>query len=150
MGTSKGMNVSCSGTYVSDSVYGFYDSFKENAILTKHGFGTSGYLSDIRPRGSKIATGGKASGITPVLKHFVFDMQTITQGCYIEGTQVLTDKGFIDFRDINTETNIAQLDEHRNVSLLKRTLVLRPSAWYAIINLSCGVILSLLVLIPAT
>lgn len=119
MGTSKGMNVSCSGTYVSDSVYGFYDSFKENAILTKHGFGTSGYLSDIRPRGSKIATGGKASGITPVLKHFVFDMQTITQGCYIEGTQVLTDKGFIDFRDINTETNIAQLDEHRNVSFTK-------------------------------
>lgn len=119
MGTSKGMNVSCSGTYVADSVYGFYDSFKENAILTKHGFGTSGYLSDIRPRGSKIATGGKASGITPVLKHFVFDMQTITQGCYIEGTQVLTDKGFIDFRDINTETNIAQLDEHRNVSFTK-------------------------------
>lgn len=119
MGTSKGMNVSCSGTYVSDSVYGFYDSFKENAILTKHGFGTSGYLSDIRPRGSKIATGGKASGITPVLKHFVFDMQTITQGCYIEGTQVLTDKGFVDFRDINTETNIAQLDEHRNVSFTK-------------------------------
>lgn len=85
MGTSKGMNVSCSGTYVSDSVYGFYDSFKENAILTKHGFGTSGYLSDIRPRGSKIATGGKASGITPVLKHFVFDMQTITQGTQRRG-----------------------------------------------------------------
>ena len=110
MGTDKGMSVSCSGGYVDDSVIGFYDAYKEAAILTKNGFGTSGYLGAIRPRGTKISRGGKASGVKPVLRHFVYDMQTITQGCYIEGTQVLTDKGFVDFKDITNDTNIAQLD----------------------------------------
>ena len=85
MGTNKGMSVSCSGGYVDDSVLGFYDAYKEAAILTKNGFGTSGYLGDIRPRGSKISAGGKASGIKPVLRHFVYDMQTITQGTQRRG-----------------------------------------------------------------
>lgn len=79
-GTDKGMPVSCSGGYVDDSVYGFYDSYKEVAMLTKNGFGTSSYLGDIRPRGSKISKGNKSSGVVPVFKHFVQDMRDITQG----------------------------------------------------------------------
>lgn len=107
MGTDKGMCVSCSGTYVDDSVHGFYSSFLENAVLTKHGFGTSGYLSDIRPRGSKIHTGGKASGIKPVLKHFVFDMQTITQGTQRRGAFA----GYIDIEHKDFD-EIADLIQH--------------------------------------
>lgn len=107
MGTDKGMCVSCSGTYVDDSVYGFYSSFLENAILTKHGFGTSGFLSDIRPRGSKIHTGGKASGIKPVLKHFVFDMQTITQGTQRRGAFA----GYLDIEHKDFD-EIADLIQH--------------------------------------
>lgn len=80
MGTIKGMPVSCSGGYIQDSIEGFYDGYKETAILTKHGFGTSGYLGDIRPRGSKIRTGGKASGTLPIIKHFVQDMRDVAQG----------------------------------------------------------------------
>lgn len=80
MGTIKGMPVSCSGGYVHDSIEGFYESYKETAILTKHGFGTSGYLGDIRPRGSKIRTGGRSSGTLPVIKHFVQDMRDVAQG----------------------------------------------------------------------
>src|SRR3546814_15509356 len=53
IGTIQGMPVSCSGGYICDSIEGFYEGYKEAAILTKHGFGTSGYLGDIRPRGSK-------------------------------------------------------------------------------------------------
>lgn len=85
MGTHKGLPVSCSGGVVPDSVYGFYESYLEAAILTKNGFGTSGYLGSIRPRGSKISTGGKSSGVKPVIKHFVQDMQTITQGTQRRG-----------------------------------------------------------------
>lgn len=107
MGTDKGMCVSCSGTYVDDSVYGFYSSFLENAILTKHGFGTSGFLSDIRPRGSKIHTGGKASGVKPVLKHFVFDMQTITQGTQRRGAFA----GYLDIEHKDFD-EIADLIQH--------------------------------------
>ncbi len=80
MGTNKGLPVSCSGGYVPDSIEGFYSSRKETAILTKHGFGTSGYLGDIRNRGSIISSGGTASGTLPVFQMFVDDMRKVAQG----------------------------------------------------------------------
>jgi ribonucleoside-diphosphate reductase alpha chain len=80
MGTPKGMPVSCSGQYIDDSIDGFYSGYKETALLTKYGFGTSGYLGDIRPRGTRISTGGKASGVVPVVRHFVQDMRDVAQG----------------------------------------------------------------------
>lgn len=79
-GTSRGLPVSCSGSYVEDSVAGFYEARKETALLTKHGFGTSGYLGDIRPRGTPISSGGRASGILPVLRGFVQDSRDVSQG----------------------------------------------------------------------
>lgn len=80
MGTIKGMPVSCSGAYVADSIDGFYSAYRETALLTKYGFGTSGFLGDVRPRGTRIRTGGKASGVLPVLRHFVQDMRDVAQG----------------------------------------------------------------------
>lgn len=80
MGTDRGLPVSCSGGYIEDSIDGFYKARHEAAMLTKHGFGTSGYLGDIRPRGTPISTGGKASGALPVLKGFVQDMRDVAQG----------------------------------------------------------------------
>lgn len=79
-GTTRGLPVSCSGGYVSDSIDGFYTHRREVALLTKHGFGTSGYLGDIRPRGATISTGGKASGVMPVLKGLVQDCRDVSQG----------------------------------------------------------------------
>lgn len=80
MGTPKGMPVSCSGSYIEDSIDGFYTGYHEAAMLTKYGFGTSGYLGDIRPRGMGIKAGGKASGVLPVIRHFVQDMRDVAQG----------------------------------------------------------------------
>lgn len=80
MGTNRGMPVSCSGTIADDSVDGFYSNLHEVAILTKYGFGTATDLSGIRPRGSKISVGGKASGILPVIKEHVNAMRNIAQG----------------------------------------------------------------------
>lgn len=80
MGTDRGMPVSCAGNYVEDSVDGFYKARHENALLTKYGFGTSSYLGDIRGRGESISKGGVASGVLPVLKGFVQDMEDISQG----------------------------------------------------------------------
>lgn len=81
MGTGFGCPVSCSGGVIPDSVIGFYDSQKEAAVLSKNGFGTSGYLGSIRPRGAKI-TGmkGSASGVLPVFKDFVQVSRDISQG----------------------------------------------------------------------
>lgn len=80
MGTTRGMPVSCSGTVAEDSVDGFYSNLHEVAMLTKYGFGTATDLSAIRPRGSKISVGGKASGILPIVKEHVSAMRNIAQG----------------------------------------------------------------------
>ncbi|UFK09538.1 ribonucleoside-diphosphate reductase [Xanthomonas phage DES1] len=79
-GTTRGLPVSCSGGYIDDSIDGFYSSRRETALLTKHGFGTSGYLGDVRARGAPISAGGKASGILPVIKGFVQDSRDVSQG----------------------------------------------------------------------
>jgi len=86
MGTDRGLPVSCSGSVIPDSVDGFYSDRKETALLTKHGFGTSGYLGDIRPRGSKISIGGKASGVLPVAKGHIQTMRDVCQGTARRGS----------------------------------------------------------------
>ena len=80
MGTKRGCSVSCSGGYVGDSVYDFYDAQREVAVLSKNGFGTSSYIGAIRERGSVIASGGLASGILPVLRDFVQLSRDVSQG----------------------------------------------------------------------
>ncbi len=92
MGTNRGMPVSCSGTVVGDSVDGFYSNLREVALLTKYGFGTASDFSHIRPRGTPISIGGKASGVLPVIKEHVNTMRNIAQGtarrgawaCYLD------------------------------------------------------------------
>ncbi len=86
MGTGYGCPVSCSGGYIDDSVYGFYEAQLEAAVLSKNGFGTSGYLGNIRPRGSKISgVKGGASGVLPVFKDFVQMSRDISQGSQRRG-----------------------------------------------------------------
>lgn len=86
MGTDRGMPVSCSGGYIADSIVdkdsgeGFYQHYKEVAALTKNGFGTSGYMGDIRPRGAKISVGGKASGVLDVFTSGVDVIRKVSQG----------------------------------------------------------------------
>lgn len=80
MGTTRGLPVSCSGTVVDDSIDGFYKNLHEVASLTKHGFGTATDLSNIRPRGSKISVGGRASGVIPVVREHVQSMRNVAQG----------------------------------------------------------------------
>lgn len=76
----RGMPVSCSGTMVYDEIESIYEARKEIALLTKNGFGTSYLLSNIRPRGSVIKSGGQATGAVPVFNLFKEDMRYVTQG----------------------------------------------------------------------
>lgn len=69
-GTSRGLSVSCSGQYIGDSIDSFYSNLHESAVLSKLGFGTSGYFGDVRYRGSPISSGGVASGVYPVLEDY--------------------------------------------------------------------------------
>lgn len=84
-GTDRGCTVSCAGSYVPDSIKGFYGSKLETALLTKEGFGTSSYLGGIRPRGAEFSGGGKASGTLPILKNFVQLSKDVSQGSVRRG-----------------------------------------------------------------
>lgn len=79
-GTNRGMNVSCSGQFVEDSVDSFYKNLWETALLSKNGFGTSADFSSIRPRGSSISAGGVASGPVPVMDDFFTCASKVSQG----------------------------------------------------------------------
>lgn len=86
VGTDRGMPISCSGGYVGDSVDSFYKALHEQAVLSKYGFGCSGYFGDIRPRGSAISVGGKASGTVPVIEDFALMASKISQGSSRRGS----------------------------------------------------------------
>lgn len=85
-GTNRGLPVSCSGNYVGDSILDFFNARKENALLAKYGHGTSSFLGDIRPRGSKISNGGTASGSITELIAQRGIAQEISQGMTRRGS----------------------------------------------------------------
>ena len=80
MGTTRGCPVSCSGSYVGDSIYEFYNTQTEVAVLSKNGFGTSSFIGHIRERGTHISSGGLASGVLPVLRDFIQLSRDVSQG----------------------------------------------------------------------
>jgi ribonucleoside-diphosphate reductase alpha chain len=86
LGTDRGLPVSCEGSYIEDSVWGFYETLKEAAILSQNGFGTSAYLGDIRPRGATFSDNGKANGVVPVFCNFVEMTNQISQGATRRGS----------------------------------------------------------------
>ena len=85
-GTTRGLPVSCAGSYIGDSLYEIFDAKTEVAMLTKFGFGTASYLGDIRPRGSPIFGGGVSNGVVPIIKGFQEDMEYVAQGTARRGS----------------------------------------------------------------
>lgn len=86
IGTTRGLPVSCGGSYIEDSIDSIYSGLHETAALTKAGFGTASYLGDIRPRGAEISVGGKSSGVLPVLQTYRQAMQYVAQGTSRRGS----------------------------------------------------------------
>ena len=62
-GLDRGLPISCNGVYVEDSIEQILQKTAEVGMQTKLRAGTSAYFGSIRPRGSKIKTGGKADRI---------------------------------------------------------------------------------------
>lgn len=85
-GTTRGLPVSCAGSYIGDSIDQIYAAKREVAMLTKMGFGTASYLGDIRPRGTPISVGGKSMGIMPIIEGFQTDMEYVAQGTARRGS----------------------------------------------------------------
>lgn len=118
MGTERGLPISCNGVYIPDSIVGFVGKHGEVVMQTKHGSGTSGYFGDMRERGATITDNGESSGAVSFMEMFDTAMSVVSQGsCFKEGTRILTDKGFKDFRDVNpSEDKVYQVDAFNNGS----------------------------------
>ena len=58
----KGLAISCFGTNIDDSSDSILNAGREIGMMSKYGGGTSAFLGNIRPRGSKISIGGQADG----------------------------------------------------------------------------------------
>lgn len=117
-GLDRGLPISCFGSYIGDSIYDIMNTTAEVGMMSKTGGGTSGYFGAIRPRGAPIKDNGHSDGSFNFAKLFDTVIDVISQGtCYEEGTEVLTDKGFKDFRDVKKgEDLLAHVDEYNNIS----------------------------------
>lgn len=104
MGTTRGLPISCFNVNIPDSVEGITDKLAEVIIQTKLGGGTSGYFGELRGRGTVIKDNGKSSGAISFMQLFDTSMKVVSQGsCYKVGTKVLTQFGYIDFREIKKD-----------------------------------------------
>ena len=76
-GKQKGLPISCYGSNVDDNLDSILNAGREIGMMSKYGGGTSVYLGNIRPRGTKITTGGTADG--PV--HYARIYDTVVDVC---------------------------------------------------------------------
>ena len=74
-GLSRGLPISCNGSYMDDKMEDILLANAEIGMMTKLGAGTSCYMGRLRPHGTKISGGGKSQG--PV--HFARLLQETVQ-----------------------------------------------------------------------
>lgn len=81
-GTDRGLPVSCYGSSVEDSVAGILDTVSEVGVMSKLGGGTSGYMGNIRSRGSAIQGNpdDKTSGSVHFMELFSKVTEIVSQG----------------------------------------------------------------------
>jgi ribonucleoside-diphosphate reductase alpha chain len=79
-GRKRGLPISCFGSYVPDTLEGIMHKVAEVGVMTKHGGGTSAYFGDIRPRGTKISSGGESTGSVHFMELYNKLMNVVSQG----------------------------------------------------------------------
>lgn len=79
-GKKRGAPISCFGSYIPDDMTDILGKISEVGAMSKIGGGTSAYFGDIRPRGSKINTGGEATGVHHQLTVFNSLVNYVSQG----------------------------------------------------------------------
>jgi len=79
-GLSRGLPISCFGSYIDDSVESIMYTTAEVGVMSKHGGGTSGYFGAIRGRGQNIKNNGSSNGSFPFARLFDTTIDVISQG----------------------------------------------------------------------
>jgi len=84
-GLTRGLPISCFGSYVADDMSRILYTHAEVGMMTKHGGGTSGYFGGLRPRGSIIKDNGQSSGSVHFMELFDDLINIVSQGSVRRG-----------------------------------------------------------------
>ncbi len=84
-GHTRGLPISCFGSYVADDMSRILYTHAEVGMMTKYGGGTSAYFGDLRPRGSEIKGNGHSSGSVHFMELFDSLINIVSQGTVRRG-----------------------------------------------------------------
>jgi len=111
-GVSKGLPISCFGSYVDDNMGSILYSHAEIGMMTKYGGGTSGYFGALRGRGKEISGNGHSSGAVHFMQLFDSLIDVVSQGSVRRGTFAaylpIEHPDILEYLDLNTEGNPIQ------------------------------------------
>lgn len=79
LGNNHGLAVSCSASYVGDTMWDIAYTDYEIAMLSKNGFGTAAYF-DIRPGYAPISGGGFTNSVVDWIEKYWFTQNKVSQG----------------------------------------------------------------------
>ena len=111
-GLSRGLPISCYGSYVGDSMKQILDTSKEVGMMSKYGGGTSAYFGDVRPRGAEITNNGYSEGSVNFMRLFNTLIDVTKQGGTRRGSFAaylpIDHQDIDEFLSIKTEGNPIQ------------------------------------------
>jgi ribonucleoside-diphosphate reductase alpha chain len=79
-GRTRGLPISCFGSYISDTMEDILEKVAEVGMMTKTGGGTSAYFGALRGRGAKISSGGESTGSVHFMEIYDKLMNVVSQG----------------------------------------------------------------------
>lgn len=121
LGTNRGLPISCNSIHIDDSIDSIFQKNHELAMLSKNGAGVGIYVGDIRARGEGISGNGKSEGVIPWLKCLDVTTVAVSQGCYDDKTEILTENGWEKFSNLKQGTKVAQSDNNGAISFVNFT-----------------------------
>ena len=84
-GRTRGLPISCFGSYVADDMSRILYTHAEVGMMTKYGGGTSAYFGALRPRGDTIKDNGHSSGAVHFMELFDGLINIVSQGTVRRG-----------------------------------------------------------------
>lgn len=84
-GLTRGLPISCFGSFVADDMSRILYTHAEVGMMTKYGGGTSGFFGGLRPRGSIIKDNGHSSGAVHFMELFDGLINIVSQGSVRRG-----------------------------------------------------------------
>lgn len=126
-GTSRGLPISCFLSTAEDSREGIFDHWTETGWLSSVGGGVGGYWP-LRSSGAKTSHGSSSTGVIPFIATVDRLILSVSQGgCYLPGTRIMTERGWVDFRELTPQDTVAQVNDDRSISfVIPREIVTEP------------------------